>query len=400
MKISKRDRQQLLQSFNDISNKTAQDIYLQSGIKPYKPKNKNSPKVAVYHYFVRVNITEASVCRTAFCSIFWEKNPNRVKRLAKLKSNNIIPCEERGKHHNRPNIYNEDLLKKIDDHIRSFPVYQTHYTGKVSYFLPCDLSVAKMHRMYLQAESQACCLEFIKQGGDPNKICCSPKLHVYRNYFNENFNLPFGKPKTDVCDKCTELKANIYNAKKFGNERQVTDTTISLKIHLGRASAFKQNFTKAKTKARMEKNVQCLVFDFMQHVPVPHLPVGEIFYLRQMWMYTFGIHRYSTEEDKAYFYCWNECDAKHGVNEVLSCLKHFITNKVGPECDTLYVFSDACTGQNRNHAMVQFMSTLVNQTKIKTIHQHFPVRGNSFLQCDIDFFTNAQSYYKTSKNAN
>ncbi|KAJ4437038.1 hypothetical protein ANN_17172 [Periplaneta americana] len=73
----------------------------------------------------------------------------------------------------------------------------------------------------------------------------------------------------------------------------------------------------------------------MQHVPVPKIGVNEIFYLRQLWLYTFGIHQHSIEKP-FFFFCWSETDSGHGVNDVLSCLLTLIKERVGPQVDTLY----------------------------------------------------------------
>lgn len=123
----------------------------------------------------------------------------------------------------------------------------------------------------------------------------------------------------------------------------------------------------------------------MQHLPVPHLPVNDIFYLRQLWLYTLGVHHYYQGGNKAYFYMWSECDAGHGANEVISALNHVIENKVGAQCTKLKPFSDACTGQNRNYAMVRYLMTLVNTSRFETVQHCFPTRGHSFLPCDRDF---------------
>lgn len=375
----------------------AQDLYLQSGIRPTavkrKRKNAETHKSTTYFYFIRKGIQEVSVCRKAFCSLHGEKE-GRIKRLAKLKSEGAVPCDDRGKHHNRPNAYSEDKLNLIDNHIKSFPKQQTHYNSKVTFYLSSELSVAKMHRLFL-AIHYPCCFEMVKNGTDQDKVCCIP-IHVYRNYFIEKFNYKFGRPKSDVCNQCEELKCLM---KTKTNPQEIKTVENRLKLHKTMANAFYTNMRKAQDTVEKESNVECLVFDFMQHVPVPHLPVNEVFYLRQMWVYTFGIHHYFQGGDKDYFYMWCECDAQHGANEVISCLNHFIENKVGQQCDTLMLFSDGCTGQNRNHTMIRYLMTLVNTSRFKTVQHFFPTRGHSFMPCDRDFAKLGKLKKRTEKAA-
>ena len=70
-------------------------------------------------------------------------------------------------------------------------------------------------------------------------------------------------------------------------------------------------------------NISVLAFDFQQNLPLPHIPVGEIFYLRQLWLYVFGIHCFV--DNRASMYCWDETVAKKGANEVISCLNNYFS---------------------------------------------------------------------------
>ena len=50
-------------------------------------------------------------------------------------------------------------------------------------------------------------------------------------------------------------------------------------------------------------------------VPVPTLTHGSMFYLRQLWVYNFGIHDCS--RDAAVMCMWNETIAGRGANEIM-----------------------------------------------------------------------------------
>jgi len=70
-----------------------------------------------------------------------------------IKSNNPSPKDLRGKHSNSSNKIPENILKQLDDHIRSFPNSQSHYSresnGNVTYLSP-DLNKKIMHNLYLE----------------------------------------------------------------------------------------------------------------------------------------------------------------------------------------------------------------------------------------------------------
>ncbi len=151
----------------------------------------------------------------------------RVDRLAfYAKTSPTPPINKRGKQPN-PRAKPDELKQQVHVHIASFPTIQSHYarayTSKGRKYLSPHLSVAQMHEMYLELHEPQ---EYAKlKAGDD----ASPKISYdyYRNYFNVNFNLSFGVPKTDTCSKCDELNVQINDAcdpmerQRFQAEKQV-----------------------------------------------------------------------------------------------------------------------------------------------------------------------------------
>lgn len=107
------------------------------------------------------------------------------------------PIDQRGSHDTRPRMIADDILNQIDSHIRSFPARESHYSRKDSekHYLSSDLSVSKMHELYLQHEPTV--YDELKLGGNLPKIQVSYKF--YLNRFNTKFNIAFGRPRTDTC---------------------------------------------------------------------------------------------------------------------------------------------------------------------------------------------------------
>lgn len=78
--------------------------------------------------------------------------------------------------------------------------------------------------------------------------------------------------------------------------------------------------------------------------------------------------------------------AGRGTQEVGSCLRKHILEKVSPETKRLSLWSDSCGGQNSNIKMVLMLkSVLEEHTGLETITQHFLVPGHTFLKNDSDF---------------
>lgn len=320
------------------------------------------------------------VCKRAFCSLHGVTK-NRVDRLCKhLSENATPPCDRRGKHETRPNKIPQHIVAQVDAHIRSFPRRKSHYSrsnnGK-RYYLSSDLSVKQMHLLYLQKYEPVVYLniEAGRETGNPQV-----SYDFYYRYFNTHFNMSFGKPRTDTCQECDMLDKKQNSCKTKEESRDIKNQK---ELHLRRAEKFYQRLKEMSTCAKNETNVETICFDYQKNMPLPSTPSCDMFYSRQLWEYSFCIHVASTGH--SYFYMYDETCGKKTPSEVISFLHHFIRNILDKNVEIVYIFSDNCSAQNKNHSMVQYLYTLVfNETFKKIVHM-FPVPGHSFLPCDRSF---------------
>ena len=334
----------------------------------------------LFFFQIRANGDERVVCREAFVNLHGI-TVGRVQHLAfYARTSPTPPTDKRGKHPN-PRAMQGDIKKQIHAHIKSFPAMESHYgrahTAKGRKYLSSYLSVAAMHELYLQKYEPE---EFAKlqQGETANPIV---KYEYYLEYFNTHFNLSFGTPKTDTCGVCDELTVKIRDAKNVAEKSHFQEEK---EIHLRQAQQFYAELRTSTEMAKQNGNIACFSFDFEQNFPLPHIPTGEIFYLRQIWLYVFGIH--DCGNNTSAMYCWPESLAHKGSNEVVSCLDNYFRSRSLPaEVDTLYLFSDSCSGQNKNSTVIQYLYSLVRNGHFRCIRHIFPIRGHSFLPSDRDF---------------
>jgi hypothetical protein len=329
-----------------------------------------SVSIGCYWFAVQIRVDGQvyGVCQRAFVSIHAITKSRLLRLTHHLLSNSTPPTDKRGKHRNRGGAIPETILHKIDTFIKSIPKRTSHYSRRdqrsKKYFTQDIGSIAELHRLY--------CKEHPSQ---------SVKYNFFREYFIIHYNISFGRPRSDTCGYCDELKLKLELAVK-DSEKKIA-LIRDKELHLRKAEAFYVKLKDCSAKAKTDRTVETISFDFQQNLPLPHLPVSEIFYARQLWVYNFCIHTASS--DDAHMYMWCEGDAKRGCNEVLSCLHDYIVNKLREEVKTLFIFSDACAGQNRNKTMMQYLYTLVRNKNIKAIEHTYPTRGHSFLPCDRDF---------------
>ena len=203
--------------------------------------------------------------------------------------------------------------------------------------------------------------------------------NYYYIYYKENFGYSFGRPQVDVCSVCENLSAKLRDKALNDNAKRVA--AAELVVHKRRANKF---YTSMKAASEnKDEDTCCLCFDFMQNLPLPNIPVQEIFYMRQLWVNVFSIHDMKSNKSKIYMY--HEGEANKSPDEVCSMILNYINTEVPSTVKHLVLFSDGPSGQNKNHTVIRFFMNLCDRKVFSTITHNFPVRGHSYLACDRDF---------------
>lgn len=117
----------------------------------------------------------------------------------------------------------EETAKRetIHNHIQSFTCRASRYARRGApgrQYLPGDLSVAQMHRMFLELNDQ--------------KVSYS----LYWSIFVYDFNLAFGHPAKDVCSSCVKYRNAIKEPDPSAEEKQ--KKILLYTLHRRRARQF------------------------------------------------------------------------------------------------------------------------------------------------------------------
>ena len=165
---------------------------------------------------------------------------------------------------------------------------------------------------------------------ETSNVCCQ--------YFSSNFNISFSYPKTDTCSTSDEIQLRVeYDATKALIVQQRD-------IHLCKAEWFYNSLRSDTRFAKESDHFACITFDFEQNFPLPSIPVGEVFYMHQLWLYLFGIRNCGSND--VCMYCWPETIAGRRSDEVVSCLPHYL-NSLPESITTLSLYSDGCGGKTK-----------------------------------------------------
>ena len=119
--------------------------------------------------------------------------------------------------------------------------------------------------------------------------------------------------------------------------------------------------------SKTDPRTAVITFNLQQNLPVPTLTHGPMFYLRQLWVYNFGIHDCSN--NTAVMCMWDETIAGRGANEIISCLMKYIS-KLLPSNRALTCYLDSCFGQNKNSEIICFWTHLISQKRFTHIHTY------------------------------
>lgn len=183
----------------------------------------------------------------------------------------------------------------------------------------------------------------------PNSFIIDSKSNYALNAISSpKFNLSFGHPKSDTCKTC--------------------DLGVPNEEH---AENYKAAFEVQKADRELAKNSTSTVYitvDLQQTMPLPRLSTSKAFYLRQMWFYNLGIHIIAKDVDKTVFCTWTEDQASRGNSEIFSCLFRIIEVEVSlKEKDHLIIWTDSCSGQNKNFLMICLYQYIVQKGLFKII---------------------------------
>ncbi|XP_041968600.1 uncharacterized protein LOC121725638 [Aricia agestis] len=167
-------------------------------------------------------------------------------------------------------------------------------------------------------------------------------------------------------------------------KQQIKDLETAKKLHLTKAGVFYARKKNKKIKARNDRDFEAIAVDYQKNISLPNITTNDVYYKRQLSMYTFNIHVLSTGQ--SYFYCYPETSAKKGSNEVMSFLHHFIINYLDKRVKQLSIFCDSAGGQNKNYNLIKWLHFITNKSNLlNRVDITFPIRGHSYMECDKNF---------------
>ena len=155
-KFHENSRIQIFNDFYSCADKSIQSQQLATLVSEHETARKrgadpsNSRRSMSREYHLVKKGEKIRVCQKMFLNTF-AIDEKRIRRLLNNKSEAGTPIPDgRGRHSNHYHV--EKRTGYVIEHIKSFKVVESHYVrcdAKFEY-LPTDISVSEMYRMYLQ----------------------------------------------------------------------------------------------------------------------------------------------------------------------------------------------------------------------------------------------------------
>lgn len=305
------------------------------------------------------------VCKKTFVDIFGIKSSKRIETLVKKKKmGETFYKDKRGG--TKSFKFTLADRNEVKLHIGSFPTESSHYSRKSSdkQYLSQDLNT---NRLYLA----------FKEKHPNSKV----SFAFYRKVFLNDFpKLAFRKPRSDTCKKCDRLNNEIKSA----NQLLANTAKGKLEFHQRKAeAAYNAMKHDSNDSTEPESDTTTIVIDLQKVFPLPKLTHSDMYYLRQLSCYNFGIH--ICDSNNSLMCLWHEFEASRGGNEMASCLLEAINSGSLTDKKKLCIWSDNCCGQIKNSMMLYLYIFLVSIGIFDRIDHKFLVVGHSYSSADRDF---------------
>ena len=372
--------ERVFNGFWETGSYDVQNAYIAGCIEQHAVASHKVPNVALgkksvtrsfaRRYSVQTDDRRVTVCKSTFLRLLGVRSGrvNTVMRNMRLNGG-VVLCDQRGKYDHVKQRIPSDKLQFVEQHIRSFPVNDSHYTRSHSecrQYLSANLSIHKMYELY----ADKC--KIMKQ--DPVKYWC------YREIFNTKFNLSFHQPRKDTCKRCDIYKVQVDCER---DQTKLLQIKSEHELHLRKAENVRSCINGHNEIGLTKPDHDAFTFDLQKVFSVPYLSANEAYYCRQLSVYNLGVHSLSTQQ--AVMHVWNETTASRGAQDIASCLFRYCSDKAAVGVTSLHAYSDACGGQNRNSKVVLMWMHICMSTTIRQIDHKFMVTGHSFLPNDSDF---------------
>jgi hypothetical protein len=188
---------------------------------------------------------------------------------------------------------------------------------------------------------------------------------VFLKFFHD-MNLSIYTPKKDLCDVCVAHDTQNLNDEKYQEHQEL-----------------KKEARAEKEKYKETEGIFVFTKDLQSVLLCPKSTVSAMYYKTKLIVHNFTLYDLKTQD--GYCFLWNESEGGLTSNEFSSIVVHFLKNKVIPKItdksQTIILYSDGCTSQNRNATLANALLNVSVTHKI-TIIQKYLLKWHTQMEVD------------------
>lgn len=323
-------------------------------VKRQKTKNAVSSRSLTYEYFINEDEGRRQVCQQFILKTLDISQTYVLYTLNHTKEG--LSCDD-SRTRTAPNKYDENTKLNAKKYIEALPALPSHYSRKKStkLYLPEQFkNFSNLYRLY------------IKYCKERSENYLSEKL--FTCMFKE-YNYAFHVPKKDKCLLCTK---NENNPDMTTNEQ--------LQAHLLEKEATYKRFHIHQNQKR-DSTFVVSSFDLQKVLATPYGESMQLYYSRKYAVFNFTVYESGTQN--GYCYIWGEADGKRGSCEIATCLYNYLKELDNRAVNTLLLYCDNCTGQNKNKVIFSMFKHFLEQSKnLKVIQINYLLAGHTYMPVD------------------
>lgn len=163
-------------------------------------------------------------------------------------------------------------------------------------------------------------------------------------------------------------------------ELQETPETMT-RINIWSTSKRKQKQGRKSLLRNYVKKNRVYTMDLQSVLLSPDSNVSILYYKKKLVLHNFTIYNIKTKE--AFCFLWNELEGSVGANEFATIISNFIAKECQdlPRGEEIILYSEGCTGQNRNVVLPNALLHLANEKNIR-IMQKYLEKGHTQMEAD------------------
>ncbi|RVE42680.1 hypothetical protein evm_012668 [Chilo suppressalis] len=178
----------------------------------------------------------------------------------------------------------------------------------------------------------------------------------------------------------------INRLRKFFGQYGKSDSKENLEEdyqeHLQRKIICQAEKDKDKIRANTDDSFMSITMDLQAVLQMPSGGESILYYMRKLVLYNFTIYE-AKLPNNAYCLCWSELNGKKGSSEIGTCLYYYLSKELPPNIKEISIFSDTCSGQNRNQYISALLLWAVQKIEnLDVIEQKFLESGHTHMEVD------------------